>query len=262
MRRPPSFLTLLVIGGSVTIGLGWIERHRQLLSREAARAHAEKDAIIAARLKTDVPNFSVAHDSEQGRAIRDEIQRVQDQIASLEQHALARRTEMRAASERRMATAAQAAGARDPAQGMTKLELFQNVGRDTAAAAFQTLVWAALKGERQTLAAGLALDDRALQRANDLLARLPEPARAQLSPEKIAALWFEGTVLDVPAAQILRQESQDDEHVTLLVRGGIGDSSTVNMVHSATGWQLVVPQHGLETIEKQVAGGAAPAPHP
>lgn len=181
------------------------------------------------------------------------------EVAALEQHAQRRHEEIAADSARRMKTAFIIDPAnRDPERGFVRLESFRNVGRDTPATAFQTLVWAALKGEEAFLADGLTLDDRARARAEVLIAGLPEAMRGQFTPEKLAALWLEDAVVDVPAAQILSQTRLDDTHVMLLTRGGIGGGTTLTLRKADSGWQLIVPEHGLEVVQKKVIGSSPP----
>lgn len=181
------------------------------------------------------------------------------EIATLEQHAEMRHTRLVAQSARRMATAfVTDPNNHDPERGMVLLENFRDVGRGTPAAAFQTLVHAALQGDTAALVQGLTLDDRARARAEVLLAGLPEEARAQLSPEKLAALWFEGTVVGVPAAQIVGRTTLDPTHVMLVLRGAIGNGNTLDLRVTKTGWQIIVPERALEAVQQKVIGSSPP----
>lgn len=261
MRRTLPTIFMVVIAAGFTLTALKLERHRRELTSETVRLRAEEASVDKKRAERRRESAAVARvAAETTRQQAVELEQARREVAALEQHALARRAEVVAASQRRMAEASAPPTSRDPEQGFTKLGFFQNVGRATPAAAFQTLVWAALHGDDATLAAGLSLDDRARARAAVLLASLPDDVRARSSPEKLASLWWDETVLDVPAAQVFRQEMQDDAHATLLTRGGIGGSSTLHFRLSPTGWQIIVPESALESIQSKVIGYSPPLP--
>ncbi|HVU35453.1 MAG TPA: hypothetical protein VHE61_18590 [Opitutaceae bacterium] len=261
MRRTLAILPTLLVAAAFAVAVLRIDRHRRELTREAAHLRTEQAATTEKRAALRRESAAVAHAVvENVRREAAALKQARVEVATLEARALTRHSEIVAASKRRMAEASAPPTSHNPEQGFTRLEYFHNVGRMTPAAAFQTLVWAALHGDDATLAAGLCLDSRAGARAAVLLASLPDDARAQSSPAKLAALWWDGTVLDVPAAQIIRQETQDDAHATLLTRGGIGGSSTLNFQLGPTGWQLVVPERALESIQSKVIGYSPPLP--
>ena len=113
------------------------------------------------------------------------------------------------------------------------------------------------------LARGFALGGRARERAEVLLKRLPAGGpKVAASPERLAALWFEGTVLDVPALHISGATVGDATHVTLIVRGGIGRAQQVPMQRAPDGWQVVVPESAMEQIQQKVTGASPPLPKP
>ena len=232
---------------------GILEFRRRELRREVIELKHRGNPSTALREKPLLrPAANTAQATRQTSLADMELQEARREIATLERHASARRAEIVAASAQRLADAS-GGRATDPTQGMTRLELLQNVGRDTPSAALQTLVWAALKGEESLLQAGLALDDAARERAVDLAARLPPDTRSKTTPEKLAALWFTDSVLDVPAMYIAGQEVNDDAHVTLLVRGGIADTEKLTMLQSPDGWKIVVPVRALEGVKKKLA---------
>jgi hypothetical protein len=257
MRRKLATVLILVAGTSFAILIGALEYQRRERALELASVRMRRDTLVRAQQMAEREHAAATRIATQQS---DAIEHAREEVAALERQALERHTDILATSQRRMAEANQPANGRDPEQAMTKLEYFQNVGRDTPAHALQTIVWAAMKGDEPALNAGLVLEEKALERAKVLISRLPETTRNQMSPEKLAALWFEGTVLDVPAAQILRQETADDTHATLLTRGGIADASTLHFIRDSTGWQLIVPQHGLEVVQKKVLGSSPPLP--
>lgn len=259
MRRRFPLLLTIVVAVVLVITAAKLDRHRMELVRETSRVRAENTALVLQRSKEahDIAAVDHAILSDAKRQVI-ALERARQDVIELEQRAVIRHAEIVTAYRRRLAEFSGEANGHDPEQAPTKLEHFQNVGRTTPSAAFQTLVWAALKGDEAAIAAGLSLDDRALTRAEVMLASLPDNTRAQSSPEKLAALWFEGTVVDVPAAQIIRQEPQDPTHTLLLVRGGLGDAQSLTMRLGSDGWQLVVPERALEALQKKVLGASPP----
>jgi hypothetical protein len=94
-----------------------------------------------------------------------------------------------------VATPAPAAENRDPTQGMVAAEHLRDAGHATADTAFQTLVWAALKGHDEVLAGSLSMSEASRAKLSAVLARMdatlrkkyPQPASipAQLLAEEI-----------------------------------------------------------------------------
>lgn len=260
MRPLLSGLLCFALAGSF-VAVGVLDHTRRVRTREVTelrREHARSSSSTTPR--DEAPALSAATGAPLA-SLAAEVAAARREIAALEQSAQRRRAEIVAASVRRIADAA-GESTRDPTQGMMKLEYFQNVGRATPAAALQTLAWAALKGEETLLTGGLALDDKARARASELAAKLPEAARAQAMPEKLGALWFMNAVLEVPAIHIFGQTAIDDDHVVLLVRGGIGDQEKLTLVRAPGGWQIVVPARGMEVLQKKVANAAPETPSP
>ena len=179
-----------------------------------------------------------------------ELERARNEVAALERHAqetLA--TKATRISLQTNVDASALALNQNPELGLTKLENFRNVGRSTPGAALQTLVWAAMKGDYNLLAESMAVSGVARQRAEALISVLPESERSESTPEKLAALWFAQTVLNVSAAQISGQTVTDPTHATLSVRGGIGAGGQVSMQLGSNGWQMVVPAQALESAQ-------------
>jgi hypothetical protein len=260
MRLTRSFtFGLFFVSGVFTLITVHLDSRRRELSRNLVQVREEAESLTRKRslaAQKIQASERVPTDLEGERV--EKIRRARLEIAALDQRARVRRAEILAQSAQRIAGANPTTDNRDPIRGMTKLEYFRNVGRDTPSNALQTLVWAALKGEESTVVQGVALDASARAHAEKLIADLPENTTPQRSPEQLAALWFESAVLDVHAAQIIREELHDATHATVLMAGGIGDSATLDLVRSPAGWQLVVPGRGLETIQKRVIGEPAP----
>jgi hypothetical protein len=113
--------------------------------------------------------------------------------------------------------------------GMTRVEDFINAGRATPADAFQTLIWAAIKGDDGELAATLVFADGAREKAEAWRMALPVEMRQKYAVlEKLPGLFLtEEIVRKAAGAQILETIEDAPDRVTLRVQtatlgGGIG----------------------------------------
>src|SRR5687767_12195451 len=104
------------------------------------------------------------------KAIRAESERVRAEVRQLEQRAREKRAAMRA---QEAADVVSLATNRDPEKGLVRLENFQRAGRATPTAAFQTFVWATMKGEDELLAQMIAIDSGAKEKATEIVLALP-----------------------------------------------------------------------------------------
>jgi hypothetical protein len=139
-----------------------------------------------------------------------------------------------------------------------RLEHFQNKGQATPAAAFQTFVWAAMKGEDATLAGMIALDHAAREKGTAVVAALPEETRTKYpTPEKLAALFFAAALTGQPSAQVLDVSFPDAQHATVQVRGLTDKTQKIPMQLGPQGWQIVVPVGMAERLGGWALGGAS-----
>jgi hypothetical protein len=144
---------------------------------------------------------------------------------------------------------------RDPEKGFARLEYFQNSGRATVSAAFQTVVWAALKGEDTMLVAGLTVTDAARTKAAELRERLPEEMRIKYpAPESLAAIVVTNEILKTPAVQVMGYTLVDPQHATLTVRqlSAAGQEMKMPMELGPGGWRLVVSDKVIETLNERM----------
>jgi hypothetical protein len=144
---------------------------------------------------------------------------------------------------------------RDLRRGLVRLEHVTTAGRATPDAAFQTLVWSALKGDAATLESVIALPEQAREKAAALITGLPETARAAWTPEKLAALFFTGFLNEVPAAAIDSVTSLDADHATLTVRLRNGQKENTvpfGVERSSDGWRVVMPEKAIDSLRKRV----------
>ncbi|MGC4074384.1 MAG: sigma-70 family RNA polymerase sigma factor [Nibricoccus sp.] len=100
------------------------------------------------------------------------------------------------------------------------VEECRNVGSATAATAFQTLVWAALTGDDDTLASLVFLPPESLKLGTEYLQQLPEETRRQFkSPQHVVALFLaEEIVRKASKVQVIRTTPVDESRVSLRVR--------------------------------------------
>ena len=191
------------------------------------------------------------------RAIHADVVRLREEVAGLEKRAEETSAKLRAQHQ---ADVEALASNRDPQRGLVRLENFQAAGRSTPAATFQTFVWAAMKGEDGTLAGMIALPDTAQERAEAVVAALPEAVRTKYStPEKLAALFFADALTGKTAAQIVGVTSPDAQHAIVTVHGLADQEQNVPMQLGAEGWQIVVSEGMVDKLASWARGGPPPA---
>jgi len=257
-----ALVALLLAAGGAAIGflhlsnaqlrqrIATLQQRNQMVTRLRSGNAELKDTL--ARSQGD--------DAAAREAIHADVIRARAELAEWEKRATERNQQLTAK------TAAESAALdanRDPRTGLTRLEHFQNLGQAAPANAFQTLVWAALKGDDARLGQVSVVSDPARAKAEALIARLPEGARAQWTPEKLAAMFFMGAFGEVTAAQVLAENTKDPQHVTLSVRlvGSGKEASLPLMAQLGTnGWQVVFDEKMLGAVQKKIANVERPPP--
>jgi hypothetical protein len=242
---------LIVIGATVAAVLVLRRENAKLRGQlvELSRRHE-----TVARLREDnrqtheLLRQAATDEQNAAQTLHSELLRLRREAAELEARA-------RSASDRKAAVAAMLATNRDPEKEMTRLEYFQDVGRATPSAAFQTLVWAALKGDDHALAASLALNRAARGSAEELLARLSADVRAKYpTAESLAALVVTGKVVKSTAMQVLGYRMTDAQRAELSIRSSDFEANdTVPLKLSADGWQVVVSAGMIDALKKRLS---------
>ena len=249
-----SLVVLLVLGGA--FGLMRLRGHRANLEKELAALQRHQRVLAAAqqeneRLRT-VSAQMTRTDSAATGGRQQEVERLRREVSELELRAHTRREHLK------MSHAAETSALainRDPELGMTRLEHFRNAGRETPRAAFQTLVWAAMKGDDRVLPAALTMSDPARQKADALLARLPEDARRKYpTAESLAAIAVAGEMLKGGAMEIPDETFADATHAIIRIRTQ-NKETKLPMQLGAGGWQFVVPERAIDGIARRLAGG-------
>lgn len=140
------------------------------------------------------------------------------------------------------------------------LDAFRNVGRATPQAAFQTAIWASVKGDA-SLRTMFDLSGAAREKAEAVLSRLPASSRAIYgTPEDLVGVFFSaGILVGTDRFQILGDDVIDPTHSTVRVRTGAGREDTFPMTFGADGWCLVVPERALTMIDRILKYPAPPS---
>ena len=143
----------------------------------------------------------------------------------------------------------------------------RNVGRATPAAAIETALWAGAGGDVEALAGLLYFDARSRQAAEQLLASVSGPLRAQCNtPEQLIAML---TAKDIPLgrARMIQVFDQKDgvasDHVTVALElsDPKGKSKNAGLLLRQTddGWKLVVRDKVIEDYAAKLKGEPAAA---
>jgi hypothetical protein len=249
-----SLVILILVGGA--FGLMRLRSHRANLEKELAALQRQQRILPAAqqeneRLRT-VSAQTPRTDSAAIGGRQQVVERLRREVSELELRAHTRREDLK------MSHAAETSALtinRDPELGMTRLEHFRNVGRERPRAAFQTLVWAAMKGDDRVLATALTMSDSARQKADALLGRLPEDARKKYpTAESLAAIAVAEEMLKGGALELPGETFTDATHAVIQIRTQ-NKEATLPMQLGAGGWQFVVPERAIDGIARRLAGG-------
>lgn len=240
--------TLVVVAAAGTIATVRLDNAR--MRRQLARLNGERE--LAERRREDnrqlqeIVTRAQADRSDGARALQADVVRARAEVEELERKARVTHAQLRTEAAQ---DAANLAENRDPEKGLMRLEHFENKGQSTPVAAFQTFVWAAMKGEDATLASMIGMDEEAREKGLAVVAALPEEMKAEYSsPEKLAALFFAAALTSQPSAHVLKVSFSDAEHATVEVRGLTDKTQKIPMQRASEGWQIVVPAKMVEKL--------------
>lgn len=248
-------VVVLALGGTMVV----VRLDNAHLRRQLARLHGQRQQ--AERVRDDnrqlqeIVSRAQAGTADGARAVHADLVRVRTEVEDLERQAQASYAQMRTQSTQ---DAENLVNNRDPEKGLMRLEYFQNKGQATPMAAFQTFVWAAMKGEDATLAGMIAMDTAAREKGMAVVAALPEETRVKYpTPEKLAALFFAAALTGQPSAQVLDVSFPDGQHATVQVRGLTDKVQKIPMQLGPQGWQIVVPVGMAERLGGWALGRAS-----
>jgi hypothetical protein len=254
-------LAASLLSGSA-IGLVTLHLDNSRLTRRVAELSAQKHETVQLRdenlrLKELIEHHE-RNEGEAASAVHAALIQARAEATGLEQRAQRRHAEKKARAD---SDAAALATNRDPRQGFTRLEHFQNRGRTTPAAAMETLVWAALKGDEATLAATCTFTRDTRRQAEGLIARIPLEARSRWTPEKLAALWAMDISNDLPALHFTDETLKSADEATVTFRApGIDDPGHLNLKLTPSGWKVILPSNAMEKLEKKLGSVAVSGP--
>lgn len=192
------------------------------------------------------------------RAIDAELSRLRTEVAAAERRGHQAHA---AAVEQQRRDAYNLATNRDPRQGLTRLEYFNDAGQATPEAAFQSFVWAAMQGKDDRLAALVHIDPAARAQADAMVAGLSASDRAKFpTAERVAALLLADALTTRTAAQIVDVTMADANHALVEVRGLSDRAQKIPFEQSASGWQFTVNSRMVTKLSRWVQAKTKPAP--
>jgi hypothetical protein len=233
-----------------------------LLRAQIAAASGQREEIH--RLRDDNQRLQAVLAQARGdegvalQAIHQEVQRAGAEVSELERQAEERYIAKR---ERDRKALTLLTANRDLTKGPVLVENCGNVGRATPVDAFQTLVWAGVKGDDDLVASMIMLDGKARAAVAALLDRMPERVREKYStPEKLAALVFADLLANLAAVQVVNEKRLDAAHVQLTI-GRMSDKTVdVVMELGPAGWQVMTADRKLfDQFKAKLAGGTTTA---
>lgn len=254
MSVPFKFIlvALAVFLGTASLTLLHLE-NRRLQRRLASDAPtARKGAQLRednARLEHLLSELSRGSDTARS-TVRRELEQLHAEIARHEQKAGQQHAAQVAMNSR---DAAAIETNKDPRFGLARLEYFQNRGRATPSAAFETLVWAALKGDEAMLADGTTLNSATRAKAEAFIAQLSTEERSKWTPEKLGQLWFSGLFTELSAVQIVGETISADEAIVRLRLANRADEEKLVLRHMPNGWKVLAPSAAVEHLKKKLS---------
>jgi hypothetical protein len=249
-------VVVLAFGGTMAV----VRLDNTHVRQQFARLNGQR--LEAERLRDEnrqlqeIVSRAQADTADGASAIHADLVRARAEVEELERKARASHAQMRATAAE---DAENLANNQNPEKGLMRLEHFQNIGKATPAAAFQTFVWAAMKGEDTILAEMIAMDDAAREKGIAVVAALPDQTRAIYpTPEKLAALFFAAALTGQPSAQVQDVSFRDTQHATIHVRGLSDKIQKIPMQLGPQGWQIVVPAEMAERLGSWALGASSP----
>jgi hypothetical protein len=140
---------------------------------------------------------------------------------------------------------------------------YRNAGQATPLAALETLMWASDRGDTTTLAKTIFFGGNGRQKAEAVLAALPQEAQSQFhSPEDLYALFIADDALTSPPPpeDIIQSVSVqlDGSDRAVLVFPGSNHQQVYQ--NTADGWKLVFPEVAVEQFANRILSVQPPQP--
>ena len=136
---------------------------------------------------------------------------------------------------------------------------WKDAGRSTPEATVETVLFAAMGGDLDTLAQALVFNDAIKAQAATWFEGLSETTRRDYgTPEKVIALMMAKDAGSLAGMQILGQREDGADNVVVRVRIGDDQGKTKDdkfeMRRSSDGWRLLVPDKAVEKYARMVKG--------
>jgi hypothetical protein len=243
---------LLSVSGAAIIGLQRYSRQLRgkienlsFPSKQAPRLREENQRLK--RIVEQTQQSGAA--AEQAMAV--ELEKARTELRELQ---LARERQVTEKHSRAKADVEFLNANRNPENGPVRIENFQNLGRETPSAAFQTLVWAAITGDDEALAKTIVVEGTARAQLEELLSSLPSEARAKYpTPEKLVALVLTGELFKSAAAEIRGQTNENSDRTILTVRLGENQrEAKIPLQRTPDGWRLSVSDEQVQKLIKRL----------
>ena len=256
------FVGASVVGiAGVAAGIALQQQDNSRLRREIGALRDEVRAAASREARVDAPRPAALADAPNRSRPADQ----QDELAKLREEIVALRKSTQSISE--FAQMAQAASAMKSlatadtavATKLTLAEALKNAGRATPEAATETVLWAAVGGDVESLANSFVFTPTAREKADAWFAGLAEGTRKQYgSPEKIIALMIAKDAAGLSGMQVLGQKEIAPDNVGVRVRFGSVDGKTKDdsllMRRVGDGWRMVMPDTAVEKFARQLSG--------
>lgn len=252
-----AWITLSLAGATLVGGLGgWLWQRQEaavLWTAVASLRQVSRDVRAEnARLRSAVATGS---ETDAARQVQEEIARMRREIAQME--ATLRPS---VAPQPREARYDPFKANRDPEKGPVRLEHFQDKGRATPGAAFQTAVWAITKGVDDALPPLFAVSPAGREKLRAMLAEMTPAMQARFDPpEKVFGLLFACEVFLDDGFEIGGASEPDSAgQVKLLVRRARNGRKNMQdkkypLQLGPGGWQLPITDEMVDALPGMLA---------
>lgn len=234
-----------------------LRREILLLRAEMQGAMTAARAAAAAPVATQVGGVtdSAGPDRAMTTGERKDIARLREEIVALRKSTAA----LTQFAQNAQAAQALAKTSSSVATKLVPASEWKNAGRGTPEASTETVLWAAVGGDVETLASALTFTDSARAKADAWFAGLSESTRQQYgSPEKVLALMIARDAEGVSGMQVIGQKQIASGDVGLRLRFANAEGKTKDetflMRQSGDGWRMVLPDGAVEKYAGQLAG--------
>jgi len=145
------------------------------------------------------------------------------------------------------------------ASPLVPVSAWKDAGRVTPEATVETVLFAAMGGDLETLAKAVVFNDAIKAQTATWFEGLPESTRREYgTPEKVIALMIAKDAGSLAGMQILgkREDGANDAVVRVRVSDDQGKTKDdkFEMRRSPDGWSLLVPDKAVEKYARQVSG--------